>query len=73
MKKYFRVVLKGPHPVVIFDMEVPENASLVNLWANITMQGTLVTEKFCIAYDQIAHISFITVEQAQVFKPQFVQ
>jgi len=73
MKKYFRIVLKGPHPVIFFDLEVAENVSLPNFWNNITLAGAVVTDKFCIVYDQIAHISLITVEQAETFKPRFVQ
>ncbi len=73
MKKYFRIVLKGPHPVIFFDMEVAENISLPNFWSNVVLQGTLITEKFCIAYDQIAHVSVITVEQVQQgFTPRVV-
>jgi hypothetical protein len=65
MKKYFRIVLKGPHPVVFFDLEVAENVQLRNFWANIILAGCVVTENFCVAYDQIAHVSVVTVEQAQ--------
>ncbi len=73
MKKYFRIVLKGPHPVIFFDMEVEESVSLPNFWANVTLQGAVVQEKFCIVYDQIAHISVITVEQVrQGFVPKVV-
>jgi len=73
VKKYFRIVLKGPHPVIFFDLEVAENVSLPNFWNNIVLAGAVVTDKFCIVYDQIAHISLITVEQAETFKPRFVQ
>ncbi len=73
MKKYFRIVLKGPHPVIFFDLEVTDNISLINFWANITLQGAIVHDKFCIVYDQIAHISVMTVEQIETgFKPRIV-
>ena len=72
MKKYFRIVLKGPHPVIFFDLEVAENVSLPNFWANVTLQGAVVSEKFCIAYDLIGHISVVTVEQVEPFKPRVV-
>ncbi len=73
MKKYFRIVLKGPHPVIFFDMEVNENLSLPMWWANVTLAGAVVHEKFCITYDQVAHVSVITVEQAETgFKPRII-
>ena len=73
MKKYFRIVLKGPHPVIFFDMEVGESINLPNFWTNIALQGAVVHDRFCIVYDQIAHISVVTVEQVEPFKPKFVQ
>ena len=74
MKKYFRIVLKGPHPVIFFDLEVPESAQLPNFWNNVMLQGAVITEKFCIVYDQIAHVSIVTIEQVETaFKPKFVQ
>ena len=73
MKKYFRIVLKGPHPVIFFDLEVSECINLPNFWTNIALQGAVVTDRFCIVYDQIAHISVVTVEQVEPFKPKFVQ
>ena len=65
MKKYFRIVLKGPQPVIFFDLEVDVNLLLPNFWQNAVLSGVLVTEKFCVPYDQIAHISVVTVEQVQ--------
>lgn len=73
MKKYFRIVLKGPHPVVFFDLEVGESLMLPNFWNSVVLAGTLVTDKFCVPYDQIAHISVITIEQTQqAWKPTVV-
>ena len=65
MKKYFRIALKGSHPIVFFDLEVAENVSLVTWWANVAFAGCVISDKFCIVYDQIAHVSVVTFEQAQ--------
>lgn len=73
MKKYFRIALKGSHPVIFFDLEVPENSSLPNWWANVVLAGCVVSEKFCVAYDQIAHVSVMTLEQGTTgFVPRVV-
>lgn len=65
MKKYFRIALKGSHPVIFFDLEVPESQSLPMWWSNVFMAGYVLTDKFCIVYDQIAHVSVVTFEQTQ--------
>ena len=65
MKKYFRIALKGSHPVVFFDLEVDEKLSLPMWWANVAFAGCVISDKFCIVYDQIAHVSVMTIEQAQ--------
>lgn len=72
MKKYFRVAIKDTHPVLLFDIEVAQDVSLPNWWANIRATGCLVTDNVVVPYETIAHISVITVEQAQVFKPHLV-
>lgn len=72
MKKFFRIVIKGS-PVLFFDMEVPDSASLPNFMANVTMHGAVIHEKFFVPYDQIAHVSVVTMEQAQTgFVPRVV-
>lgn len=73
MKKFFRITLKGTPPLVFFDYEVPENAQLPQFWSNVISAGCVVTEKFIVMHDQVASIQVVTMEQAQVFKPQFVQ
>lgn len=73
MKKYFRITLKGPHPVIFFDLEVSENLSLPMWWANVTLAGQVISEQFCIVYSEIAHVSVVTVEQVQQgFTPRVV-
>ncbi len=73
MKKYFRIAIKDTNPSLFYDLEVADNVSLPNYWTNIRMAGCLITENFAVPYDMIAHISVVTIEQAQVFKPSFVQ
>ncbi len=73
MKKYFRVAIRDTMPCLFYDMEVGADVSLPNFWTNVRMAGCLMSENFCVSYSMIAHISVVTVEQAQVFKPSFVQ
>ena len=72
MKKYFRVAVKDTHPVVFFDLEVGTDVSLPNMWTNIRMAGCLMSDNFCVPYDQIAHISVVTIEQVEPFRPRVV-
>lgn len=74
MKKYFRIALKGSHPVIFFDLEVPEGQSLPVWWMNVTLAGSVVTENFCVTYDQIAHVSVVMVDpgKPQGFTPRVV-
>ena len=68
MKKYFRVAIRDTVPSLFYDMEVAQDVSLPNFWTNIRMAGCLISENFCVPYDMIAHISVVTIEQAQAFK-----
>ncbi len=72
MKKYFRVAIRDTVPCLFYDLEVGGDVSLPNFWTNIRMASCLISENFCVPYDMIAHISVVTVEQAQVFKPHLV-
>lgn len=72
MKKYFRVAIKDTHPPLFYDMETGQDVSLPNFWSNIRMAGCLMSENFCVPYDQIAHISVVTIEQAQSWSPRVV-
>jgi hypothetical protein len=74
MKKFFRIVLKGhSNPNLYFDLEVPNEASLPQFMSNVAMAGAIVQEKFYVPYDQIAHVSVVTMEQSvQGFTPRVV-
>jgi hypothetical protein len=65
MKKYFRIIVKGPIPQVFYDYEVPENAQLPQFWANVVACGYVLTERFMVPADQIASITVVTMDVAQ--------
>lgn len=74
MKKFFRIIVKGPIPQVFYDYEVPDTASLPQFWSNIVASGYVLTEKFVILADQVASIQEMRMEQAQSgsFTPRIV-
>ncbi len=72
MKKFFRITFKGVPPLPFFDYEVPDNANLPQFWSNIVGAGMLVTDKFVVSADQIAHVQVVTMEQSQGFVPRVV-
>lgn len=73
MKKYFRIAIRDTHPVLFFDVEAPADAQLPRYWSNIKIEGSIITENFCVPYDMIAHISIVTIEEGQTtFRPRVV-
>lgn len=68
MKKFFRIVIKGPHPQVFYDYEVPETAQLPQFWANVVGAGYVLTDKFMVSAAEIAHVSVVTEAQAVVYQ-----